>query len=184
MKIIVSTALIIGALFLSASKDMRQKAVTALATLASGVERAVMRGDYAEIRLVDQDGFDAAIQESGRVVIVVIQKELSTSSRNETLELDHAMKELPGEVLIAKVIAERNPELMAQLQVTQVPYIHVYRDGVLLERFDSTVDAEEFTNFILARLKDKPTEIKSSSGAPDIRPMRKDWLPPGVEEKK
>lgn len=182
MKILVTIILLVGALFLPASKGLRDAAITAVTAVASGVERLVMRGDYAEIRLVDGDEFDAVVREPGRLVIVVVQKELTASSRSETHELDHAMKELPGKVLIAKVVAERNTALMTRLKITRVPEIHVYRGGVLLRKFDATVDKDDFTDYIHARLEDKPSP-KGSGGKPDIRPMSDDWLPPGVEKK-
>lgn len=165
-----------------ASKGIRDTAITALSAIATGVERLVMRGDYAEIRLVDGNEFDKVIREPGRIVIVVVQRELTASSRSETLELDHAMKELPGKVLIAKVIAERNTALMTRLKISTIPIIHVYREGQLLKKFEASVETEEFTKFIRARLEDDPAK-PSRDSEPDIRPMREDWLPPGVQKK-
>ncbi len=184
MKFLITIILLTGALFLPASKGVRDNAITMITAIASGVERLVMRGDYAEIRLVDGDEFDEVIREPGRVVIVVVQKEISSSSRRKTLDLDHAMKELPGKVLIAKVMAERNTALLTRLKIAQVPAIRVYRNGVLLEKFNTDVDKDRFIEFIEARLADGPEKVATSDSAPDIRPMSDDWLPPGVEEKK
>ena len=127
-------------------------------------------------------GFDDVIREEGRLVIVVIQNEIKTSSRAATLDLDHAMKELPGEVLIAKVVAERNPKLVSRLRVTKIPAIHVYRGGNLLRKFDPSVHKDDFLAYVNARLRDKPSDYNRDK-APDIRPMNEDWLPPGVEKK-
>lgn len=180
MKVLITILLLLGALFLPASKGFRDAVISGLTTIASGVERLVMRGDYAEIRLVDEDEFDDVIREPGRLVMVVVQKELTASSRGKTLDLDHAMKELPSKVLIAKVVAERNTALMTRLKVTEMPVIFVYRNGTLLRKFKSTVEKEELISYIEARLKDSPAKQNEK---PDISPMRDDWLPPGVEEK-
>lgn len=182
MKALFTIILVMGALLLPASKGVRDTVIAALSAIAGGVERLVMRGDYAEIRLVDDHEFDNVIREPGRLVIVVVQKELTASSRGQTIDLDHAMKELPGKVLIAKVIAERNSKLISRLEITDVPTIRVYREGYMLRKFDVNVDKDDFVSYISARLRDKPSDFKKDE-APDIRPMKEDWLPPGVEKK-
>ncbi len=97
---------------LPASRGLRVAAIGLLKSVASSIERLVIRGDYAEIRMVDGEEFDMVINEPGRVVIVVIQNELTAASRSETHELDEEIKRLPGKVLVAKVIAERNQALL------------------------------------------------------------------------
>lgn len=184
MKALLTIIILVGALFLPATRGVRDGAVGALSSLASGVERLVLRGDYAEIRLVDEDEFDSVIREPGRLVVVVVQKELYASSRSQTFDLDHAMKELPGKVLIARVVAERNTALMTRLKITQTPVVFVYRNGTLLRKFDTTEGKDEFINYIEARLEDEPVSVNNGNGESlDISPMSDDWLPPGVEKK-
>ena len=179
MKTLFTTILLLGALLLPASKTFRNAAVQGLTTVASVAERYILRGDYSEIRFVEEDEFEDVIREPGRLVVVVFHKELAASSRSKTQRLDKLMKQLPSKVLIAKITSESSAALMERLNISDVPTIRVYRDGVLLREFSGAISSTEFKAYIDARLEEKVTP----GGMPvEMKPMNEDWLPPGVEK--
>ncbi|MCP5535561.1 MAG: hypothetical protein H7A51_04905 [Akkermansiaceae bacterium] len=180
MKAILYTILVLGALMLPASRGVRIAAISLLKSVAAGIERMVIRGDYAEVRMVDADEFDQVINEPGRIVIVVIQNELTASSRGETHDLDEEIKRLPAKVLVAKVIAERNTSLLEKLNVPAVPNVRIYKDGRMMREFRGKVDKSEFINTVNGYLKHVDS-VGSGSGY--IGPMDENWMPEGVQEK-
>lgn len=180
MKAILYTLLVAGALLLPASKGLRVAAISLLKSVATGVERMVIRGDYAEVRMVDEDEFDMVINEPGRIVIVVIQDELTASSHSETHDLNKEIKRLPAKVLVAKVIAERNASLLKKLNITAVPHVRIYRAGKMEREFRGKVNNEELLKTVTYYLNGPGSK---ASGSGSIAPMDKDWMPKGVQEK-
>jgi thioredoxin-like negative regulator of GroEL len=180
MKAIFYTCLLLGALLLPASKGLRDGAIVLIKAMATGIEQLVIRGDYAEIRMVDGDEFDMAINEPGRLVIVAIQNEMKTDSRSEARELDEAIKRLPAKVLVAKVIAERNAPLLAHLEIPAVPTMRIYNQGKMVKEFNGTVNNDEFLRVVQHYL-DNPTD--KARGDAYMGPMRTDWMPDGVQKR-
>lgn len=181
MKAILYTLLVMGALLLPASRGIRVAAISLLKSVARSIERIVIRGDYAEVRMVDGDEFDLVINEPDRIVIVVIQSELTASSRSETQELDAAIKHLPAKVLVAKVIAERNAPLLKRLNIPVLPNVRIYKAGKMVREFRQEVDKDELIKTVNHYLN-VPNSAKSGSGY--IGPMDEDWMPEGVQQKR
>ena len=167
---------------LPASRGLRVAAIGLLKSVASSIERLVIRGDYAEIRMVDGEEFDMVINEPGRVVIVVIQNELTASSRSETHELDEEIKRLPGKVLVAKVIAERNQALLERLNIPNVPNIRVYSRGKMVREFKGKVNKDELLSTVHHYLDNPFMPDKQVAGG-YIGPMDENWIPKGVQVK-
>ncbi len=181
MKAIFYICLVLGALVLPASKGMRDGAVVFIKAMATGIERLVIRGDYAEVRIVDGEEFEMVINEPGRLVIVAFQNEMTTKSRSERRELDDAIRRLPAKVLVAKVIAERNAPLLNDLNIPIVPTMRIYRQGTMVKEFKGTVNKIEFLR-VVQHCLDNPTG--HLSGDPYMGPMQTDWMPDGVEKRR
>lgn len=182
MKAIFYICLVLGALVLPASKGVRDAAIGVVTAVASGIERLVIRGDYAEVRLVDGDEFEKVIREKDRLVIVAVRNELTASSRSETQEIDGVIKRLPATVLVAKVIAERNMELLKRLKIPSIPNMRIYSNGLMVKEFRGRVDKAEFKR-VVEHYLENPVGSGGGTG-PTIIPMKEDWMPDGVEEKK
>ncbi|MBT8037903.1 MAG: hypothetical protein KJO21_10195 [Verrucomicrobiae bacterium] len=179
MKAVIYIVLVMGALLLPASKFVRDSAIVFIKAMATGIERLVIRGDYAEIRLVDGDEFNEVIHEPGRLVIMSVQKEMTASSRSEVLELDQAIKRLPAKVLVAKVIAEQNAPLLAELNIPRdVPTMRIYSRGKMVKEFQGSVDKDKFLRVVQYHLDNPNVKIH---GDAFMGPMHPDWMPEGVE---
>ncbi|MBT8043495.1 MAG: hypothetical protein KJO79_00975 [Verrucomicrobiae bacterium] len=160
------------------SKGIRDGVIALVKSVATGIERIIIRGDYAEIRYVDDSDFDMAIAEPGRVVIVVFQNELRTASRSETHELETELKKLPAKVLIAKVIVERNETLLDRIKIDQVPAIRIYMAGKLVREFSDRFDEKDIMHVVQYQLHHPP----STTAEAYMGPMQHDWLPKGVRK--
>ena len=155
------------------------KTASAAANVAiRGVEKIVRLSDSAELRTVDAPQFDKTIKERGRLVIVDFYQEDIANTWNEHSGLEHAIKKFPAKVLVAKVDAGRNIELMDRLQVHNIPTYLVYRDGKLLEVFKGKVDQKRFIQVVQYHL-DHPHSKPYRDGY--IGPLKRDWLPDGIQ---
>ncbi len=180
MKAIFYICLVLGTLLLPASKGLRDGAVVFIKAMATGIERLVIRGDYAEVRIVDGDEFEMVINEPGRLVIVAVQNEMSTASKSDSQELDEAIRRLPARVLVAKVIAERNAPLLTYLDIPAVPTMRIYSRGKMVKEFKGKVNKDDFLSVVQYYLEN-PGGHKG--GDPYMGPMRADWMPDGVQER-
>jgi len=177
MKTIFYICMALGALLLPVSEGIRDAVVVAIKSVATGIERMMIRGDYAEIRVVEGDEFDKVVNEPRRLVIVAVQSELSAGSRGVNGELEKAIRRLPAEVLVAKVIAERNQKLLQRLNIPAIPTLQIYSRGKLVRQFSGNINKTEFLVVMNENLKNHA----SGEGGGVITPLKKDWMPPGIE---
>lgn len=154
-------------------------ATVAMTGVEHGVTQMLTNYGHAEIRMVDGSEFDHVISKSGRLVIVDFHYEETMVLKNDKSDLDKSISRLSSEVLVAKVLADRNVELIDRLQIQTIPTIRVYRDGELLEEFKGKVDNDQFLKTVQYHL-DTPNSQPYYNGY--IGPLKKDWLPEGIEE--
>jgi len=171
--------LLAGTVALPFSENMR-KIFFQLANVAvSGVEEVVVPSKYAEVRSVNNKNFEEVINKPDRIVIVDFHQEDISMEDSDKKELDRAIERLPSKVLVAKVIAGKNLELLDRLQIHNLPTLRVYRQGVLLEEYKGKIDKQKFIKVVKHHLAD-PKSKPHHHGY--IGPLQKDWLPEGVEK--
>lgn len=180
MKSFFYICLLAGALALPVSERLRSAALQVATVAVTAMEQVLFRGDFAEVRSVDAEDFDETIRESGRLVIVDINHEETSVNQSSKSQLDASIARLPSKVLVAKVLAGRNIELLDELQIKNVPTLRVYRNGELLEEFKGKVDEERFLETVNYHLEN-PNSKPHRAGY--IGPLKKNWLPDGVKER-
>ena len=111
MKSILYISMALGALLLPASEGLRNAAVVVIKSVATGIERLIVRGNYAEIRVVEGDQFDEVINAPGRLVLVAVQSELSSVARGEADGLNQAM------MYIVKTTIAQNNDLVSSFTI-------------------------------------------------------------------
>lgn len=160
------------------SERMRSAALEMATVVITGVDQILFKDGYAEVRMVDADQFEEVIKERNRIVIVDFHHEELSVAKSEKSELDASINRLPSKILVAKVLAGRNMELVDRLQIQNLPTLRVYRDGQLLEEFKGKVDKDQFIEAVQYHL-DHPNSKPYRGGY--IGPIEGDWLPEGVE---
>ena len=178
MKSFFYICLLAAAVLLPTSERIRTAAVEVATVAITGVDQILFKGGYAEVRMVDGDQFDEVINERNRVVIVDFHHEELSVAQSDKSKLDASINHLPSKVLVAKVLAGRNMELLDQLQIQNLPTLRVYRNGQLLEEFKGKVDKDQFIEVVQYHL-DHPNSKPHRGGY--IGPVENDWLPEGVE---
>ena len=178
MKTFFYICLLAGALALPTSERARSIVTNVGGAAFNGVEEMFFGDGHAEIRTVDEGNFDTTIQTPGRLIIVDFHHEVISVARSDKSDLDHSISLLPSRILVAKVLAEKNIELLDKLQIHNVPTLRIYRDGEILEEFKGKVDRERFLKIVQYHM-DNPNSRPQHTGY--IGPLGKNWLPDGVE---
>ena len=178
MKSFFYICLLVAAVLLPTSERIRTAALEVATVAITGVDQILFKDGYAEVRMVDGDEFDDVINERNRVVIVDFHHEELSVAKNDKSELDASINRLPSKILVAKVLAGRNMELIDRLQIRNLPTLRVYRNGQLLEEFKGKVDKDQFIEVVQYHL-DHPNSKPHRGGY--IGPIEGDWLPEGVE---
>jgi thioredoxin-like negative regulator of GroEL len=179
VKSFIYICLLAGAIVLPTSERARSVFGQIGMAALEGVEEVLWGEGYAEVRMVDESNFEKTINSPGRLIIVDIHHEEISVARSDKSDLNESMNRLPSEVLVAKVLAGKNIALLDQLQIHNIPTLRVYRDGEMLEEFKGKVDQERFLKNVRYHLN---TPDSTASHAGYIGPLKKDWLPEGIEE--
>jgi len=179
MKTFLYICLLVSALALPASERMRNIVFKMASITVKGVEQILTGRGFAEVRMVDEENFDEVINEKDRLVIVDFHHEETSVAKSDKSDLDASINRLPSNVLVAKVLAGRNIELMDRLNIQNIPTIRLYRNGQLLEEFKGKVDKKRFMGILQYHL-DNPNSQPFQKGY--IGPLEKNWLPEGMEK--
>lgn len=179
MKNFIYLCLLAGAIVLPTSERARSVFAQIGMSAIEGVGEVLWGEGHAEVRMVDESNFEKTINSPGRLIIVDIHHEEMSVARSDKSDLNESMNRLPSQVLVAKVLSEKNIGLLDQLQIHNIPTLRVYRDGEILEEFKGKVDRERFLEIVRYHLN-TPNSTPKYAGY--IGPLKKDWLPEGVEE--
>jgi len=131
--------------------------------------------------------FDAFIATPGKLVIVDFHAEWCGPCKQLGPVLEKVSAEFENEVVLGKVDVDQAGDLPGRLGVSSIPDVRLYRDGVMVERFVGAIpeaQVRERVNRHTFGLGAPPVPVKEGQEGqpePTIRPMEKDWLPPGIE---
>lgn len=179
MRTIFYISLVISALFLTRSKDLRDSVVFSMKSMFSNVKELSSASDRAEIRNINADEFDEAVSSKSRVVIVVFYDEFSTDAMSKAREFESAVRKLPSEVLLCKVATSRNADLVRRLAIGEVSsMVRFYRNGSVAHSFSGEVTPEQ-----ILKLANSYVQLeRNGNGGGQITPLNKNWIPSGVDE--
>ena len=135
-------------------------------------------------------GYESFIKTANRLVVVQFHENWCPYSRESKKALQAISAEFAGRATVGVVDTENEPEFSRRERITSVPLVRFYRDGKLVHQMDGIVpghEAENFREAFAKHSKDVPvvSEEKAPEGQaePQIQPMKKDWLPPGIERR-
>ncbi|MCW1887054.1 thioredoxin [Luteolibacter flavescens] len=142
------------------------------------------------VRDLDSAGYDSFVATPGRLVVVDFHAEWCGPCKMVGPVLESVTGEFPGKVLLGKVDVDQVQDVAKREGVRSIPDVRLFRDGKEVDRFIGAMDDtkvralfEKHTAGIEAG-KAEATPSGGSGGAdPHIQPMKKDWLPPGIERR-
>ncbi len=153
---------------------------------------ATAKGGPAEVRHLEAAGFDSFVATPGRLMVVDFHADWCGPCKVLGPLLEQVAGEFGGKVSIGKVDIDQARELAQKEGVSSIPDVRLYREGKLVDKFVGAVDAEKIRSLfqqhteglqIAAVDKANPGQPAPAPVEPAIQPMKKGWLPPGVERR-
>jgi thioredoxin len=150
---------------------------------------AVVSADGPVVRDLSASEFDAFIAEPGRLLVVDFHADWCGPCRQLGPVLSQVAAEFGGKVHVGKINVDQAKDLTVRLGVRGIPDVRIFRDGKEVDRFVGSLPATQVRQLFEKHssgieVAAAPTEAPAAGEkAPVIQPMKKDWLPPGMERR-
>jgi thioredoxin len=168
------------------AKDLISKAkAVAPKAAASAAATAAMPA----VQDLDAAGYDAFVASPGRLMVVDFHADWCGPCKVLGPVLEQVAAEFPGKVSIGKINVDHAKALAARTGVRGIPDVRLFRDGKEVDRFVGAIGADQVRALFqkhsegiqVAQLD--PADPNAPAPEPAIQPMKKDWLPPGIERR-
>jgi thioredoxin len=150
---------------------------------------AVSHSSFGQITQVDSSNYEAFISQKNRIVIVDFYADWCGPCKSLGPVLEKAVAAHPGVVYLGKVNTDQAGKLASEQGVNGIPDVRIFKEGREVDRFVG-FPGEPKVLAKIAALSDGLTpavaEVKSAKGAsaePEVQPMKKDWLPKGMQRR-
>lgn len=152
--------------------------------------QSVTTGTYTpeQVTTLDDSTYDAFIAEKSRLIIVDFYADWCGPCKKLGPMLERAAAAHPGVVYVGRVNVDQAAKLAAANQVRGIPDVHIFKEGREVDHFIGCPSEAEVMAKIAA-LAEGITAVVAEPAKPDkpveetIRPMPKDWLPPGIRKR-
>jgi thioredoxin 1 len=173
------------------ANDLLSKARTSAPKPAAS-SSAPSRKPVAAVQELDSAGYDSFVATTDHLMVVDFHADWCGPCKMLGPVLEQVAGEFPGKVCIGKVNVDHASDIAQREGVRGIPDVRIFRDGKQVDRFVGAVDAETVRSLFrkhseglqVAKLeKPEPTAPATPQPEPEIQPMKKDWLPPGIERR-
>ncbi len=176
----------------------RVAALLLLAAFSTGCERLKELGKAAsgessaptgktEIRNISAGEFDDFVKRPGQLVVVDFYADWCGPCRQLTPRLEAVAREFGGKVALAKVDVDQAGALAEKHGVRSIPDVRLFRGGKQVDRFVGGIPDQQIRTLFekhSSGLSGSETPAAADDAAePKIQPMKKDWMPPGIERR-
>jgi thioredoxin 1 len=152
--------------------------------------------DKPDIRDISESEFAEFIQTPDKLVIVDYHADWCGPCKMLAPVLKEVAGEYAGRAVIGKINVDQAQALSQKEGVSGIPHVRFYRDGKRVDEFVGFIDVGQVRNKFakhapatapapkaVAAKDGQGAEGTPAPAAPPIQPMKKDWLPPGVERR-
>jgi thioredoxin len=133
--------------------------------------------------------FESFIARSGKLVVVDFHAPWCPPCRVLSPLLDQMAGEFGEVAVVGKVNVDEAQALTAQLKIRSIPDVRFYRDGKMVHRFTGSLPEPDLRKRFQTHAKGiEPVAVaqepKAAGSSPQaIQPMKKDWLPAGMQRR-
>lgn len=190
------TPLLLVALLTVSSCDQAKDLVSKAKQMKPAAAAASATPGNPDVRDISESEFAEFIQTPGKLVIVDYHADWCGPCKMLAPVLKEVAGEYAGRAVVGKINVDQAQAFSQKEGVSGIPHVRFYRDGKRVDEFVGFIDVGQVRNKFAkhapatAPASDKGP-AKGDAGAdgtaapaePAIQPMKKDWLPPGVERR-
>ncbi|RYD57768.1 MAG: thioredoxin [Verrucomicrobiaceae bacterium] len=145
----------------------------------------------AAVQDLGSASYDSFITTPGRVMVVDFHAHWCGPCKMLGPVLEQVTGEFPGKVFLGKVNVDDARDIAQREGIRSIPDVRIFRDGKQVDQFVGVADAETIRALLrkhsegiqVAKLEKPSPAAPAGSGGPEVQPMKKDWLPPGMEKR-
>lgn len=134
--------------------------------------------------------FESFIASPGRLMVVDFHADWCGPCKTLGPVMERVAGEFPGKIYIGKINVDQAGELPGKEGVSGIPDVRLYRDGKLVDKFVGAIDSRQVRELFEKHSAGITVEAGAAAeaaappeAAQPIQPMKKDWLPPGMERR-
>lgn len=180
-----SRAWFLLAVFLALPSCEKVKTLTEIVVKKSEV-KAAGKLNSDQISVVNAANYSSFTAQKDRLVIVDFYADWCPPCRMLSPVLKKAAAAHPGVVVIGKVDVDQSKNLAISQQVSSIPDVRIFKNGVQVERIIGFLGEAEILRKIdslSAGITPVADGTSSEKSANLIQPRDKDWLPPGMQKR-
>ena len=144
----------------------------------------------AAVQELESAGYDSFIATPNRVMVVDFHAHWCGPCRMLGPVLEQVVGEFPGKVSLGKVNVDEARDIAQREGVRSIPDVRIFRDGKQVDQFVGVADAEairallrKHSEGIQVAKVDDPGVTQQGQSQSEMKPMKKDWMPPGMEKR-
>ena len=146
----------------------------------------------ASIEEIDAASYESFTATPGRLSVVEFGADWCGACKAMEPVVAQVAGEFAAQAVVGKIDIDRAKAFTKAENVSSIPELRFYREGKEVERIVGGVDAETLRQIFqkhTAGLEKGPAAGPAGTEAPPqapvspITPMKKDWLPPGIEKR-
>jgi thioredoxin 1 len=191
MKTRLMPAMAFAALALAGCEKTREAVTSKVDELLESKEEAEAAPTSAPVntvRLTDRT-YEEFVAQRGVLVVVAFSADWCGPCRQLGPVLDKVAGEFPGRVRLGRVDIDHWKETANFAGVRGIPDVRLFRDGRDVTRFTGSRSEKDVRKIIRENLPEETTPPTPADAPPTgepappaIRPMEKDWVPPGIRK--
>lgn len=166
-----------------------KKAEKSSATSESTAQPATASG--STVRDLTAAEFDAFIAQTGGLVVVDFHAEWCGPCKQLGPILESVTQEHAGVAWLGKINVDHAQEIAGREGVQGIPDVRFYKDGKQIDQFTGNIGEAGVRAKFSAHTKGlkpaasstAPATTPADAAEPTVQPMKKDWLPPGMERR-
>ncbi|MES2995637.1 MAG: thioredoxin domain-containing protein [Verrucomicrobiota bacterium] len=135
---------------------------------------------------LDESNIDSFRSQPGRIAIIDYYADWCGPCRRLSPVLEEIAADHHPKIVFGKVNVDHSRQLAAAAQVSSIPDVRIFRDGVEVDRFKGAPEPAEVRARIekhLGGLQAVPPQSSPGQPTEAIQPAKKDWLPSGMQRR-
>lgn len=159
-------------------------------TKASTANSAGSASATPAVQDLNSAGYDSFIGTQGQVMVVDFHAHWCGPCKMLGPVLEQVVGEFPGKVSLGKVNVDDARDIAQREGVRSIPDVRIFRDGKQVDQFVGVASADTIRAMLSKHSEGiQVAKVDSQSSAPqgssetEMKPMKKDWMPPGMEKR-